>query len=137
MIKLFTLPAAILSRMQYCRKCHILSHKANNSPFCLYCGAILKGNPKLSQNSERVLIREKNRVPSLESLNTLPSYSKCLTPTCHNQYFEFLSGRMLLDPSLRPLGRTRIWTQHSKYRIKLKGTIAKTLFIPPCPLPSS
>ena len=40
---------------------------------------------------------------------------------------------MLLYPSLRPLGGTRIWTQNSKYRMKLKGTISKTHFIPPCP----
>ena len=40
---------------------------------------------------------------------------------------------MLLDPSFRPLGGTRIWTPNSMYRMELKGTIAKILFIPPCP----
>ena len=61
------------------------------------------GNPKMPQNSR------------------FPSH------ICHKQH-----GQMLLDPSLRSLG-TRIWTQNLKYRMKLKGTIAKTLFIPPCP----
>ena len=38
---------------------------------------------------------------------------------------------MLLDPSLRPQGGTRIWTQNSKFRIKeLKAIIAGTFFPP-------
>ena len=41
---------------------------------------------------------------------------------------------MLLDPSLIPLGETRIWTENSKYRMKeLKATIAETFFSPGAP----
>ena len=65
--------------------------------------------------------------PLIPSLTT---YSKFPTPIVTNNIWNFcLSGQMLLDPSLRPLSGTRIWTHNSKYRI----TIAKTLFIPPCP----
>ena len=64
------------------------------------------------------------------SIPSLPTYSKFPTHIVTNNIWNFcLSGRMWLDPFLRPLGGTRIWTHNSKYRI----TIANTLFIPPCP----
>ena len=47
--------------------------KPTTPNFQLQCNSM--SNPKLPQNSERVLIREKNRGLSLgETLNTLPSY---------------------------------------------------------------
>ena len=66
---------------------------------------------------------------------SLPTYSKFqLLFITLNIWNWLISGRMLLDPSLRPLGGTKIWTQNSKYRMKdLKATISETFF-PPGPL---
>ena len=70
-------------------------------------------------------------VPRYPPFLTTPNFQ--LLFVTNNIWNWFLSGQMLLDPSFRPLGGTRIWTPNSMYRMELKGTIAKILFIPPCP----
>ena len=70
-------------------------------------------------------------VPRYPPFLTIPNFQ--LLFVTNNIWNWFLSGQMLLDPSFRPLGGTRIWTPNSMYRMELKGTIAKILFIPPCP----
>ena len=110
------------------------SHKANNSPFCIMVQlqwVILKCRRTPVESGRKTGFH-----PKWESLDTLPSYTPNLQLlfVTFNIWNWFLSGRMLLDQSLRPLGGTRIWTQNSKYRIKkFKATIATTFF-PPGPL---
>ena len=81
------------------------------------------------------IIQEKNRVPSLAGVPRYPSFLSTpnfqLLLVTFNIWNWFLSGQMLLDPSFRPLGWTRIWTQNSKYRMRKKQL--QKPFFPPGP----
>ena len=136
----FTLPAPILCRLWrlgYCWKCHILEPQSQQLPI-LYCGATPMGNPKCRWKLGKSLnLREKQGsflnpgVPRYPPFLPTPNFQLLFVTL--NIWNWFLSERMLLDPSLRPQGGTRIWTQNSKYRMR-KKQLQKPFFPPGLPI---